>query len=125
MRGIIKKNRLEIRMPNLPESRMTKEHTLDVEAAKIMSDPERLMRNKVATSFLSTSSRQGQKMRKKIDFLNDLLSSDDKGPPPVPDDGTKPALESLSRFFKPSATPHTDQRDCAERSRAHFRARNE
>lgn len=86
-------------MWNVPGRFFTQAHTSEVDLAKVMIDPERVMRNPTNPYVLTTFRRQGQTVLEQINTLDDVLRSEDEGPPSVPEHGTTPAPNFLSLFL--------------------------
>lgn len=74
---------------------MTRAHISDVGLAKIMSDPEHVMRSAAIPSFLTTISRQGQRVLEQIYSSDDALGSNEKGPQSIPEHRMTLALEFM------------------------------
>lgn len=79
------------------ESRTTATHKSNVDLAKMIIDPKRVMRNPAILSFLTTFRQKRQKAQE-LNTLRDALRSDEEGPPSVPKHGTTSAPESFSQF---------------------------
>lgn len=108
-------------MSNVLERRMTQAHTSNEKFDKIVSHPERVIRNPAKMPFLTTMSRQGQKVQEQIDTLDDALRSDEKGPTSIPDHDTTPAPESLSQLLNHSQL-HAQIREIAQEEASHNNA---
>lgn len=126
-KGIKKKARIDIKTKNmskLPENHTTRPQASSVDLAQMMSNLERVFRNPVNPSSLSTFRHQAQTVQEPIATLIDALSSDTKDSTSMPENGVVPASEP-SLQFKPSVTPSWDQADRAGESEVHLCARNE
>lgn len=82
---IFKTSRLETKISNTPEIRMTHAQAVAVDLAEMMSHPERVMLNQVFPPLLTTFNSEGRKVQKQIGTLDTALRSEDEGSPPNPD----------------------------------------
>lgn len=86
-------------MSNTPKNHITRAHASNIDVAKMMSEPERIMHNPAKPSFHATFNRQRQRVQEQTSTYDDALRSENKTLLSIQEQSTTSAPDSLSQFL--------------------------